>query len=82
PENKLLPEAVAQVPLEIRPAIRHQAGRQHAEFTAERYRTVAVEADVAPFICDMAAAYARADLVICRAGALTVCELTGAGLPA
>ncbi len=59
PLNKLLPEALAQVPLEIRPAIRHQAGRQHAEITAERYRTVAVEADVAPFISDMAAAYAR-----------------------
>ena len=58
PLNKLLPEALAQVPLEIRPAIRHQAGRQHAEITAERYRTVAVEADVAPFISDMAAAYA------------------------
>ncbi len=41
PLNKLLPEALAQVPLEIRPAIRHQAGRQHAEITAERYRTVA-----------------------------------------
>ena len=67
PLNKLLPEALAQVPLEIRPAIRHQAGRQHAEITAERYRTVAVEADVAPFISDMAAAYAWADLVICRA---------------
>lgn len=79
PLNKLLPEALAQVPLEIRPAIRHQAGRQHAEITAERYRTVAVEADVAPFISDMAAAYAWADLVICRAGALTVSELDGGG---
>ncbi len=81
PLNKLLPEALAQVPLEIRPAIRHQAGRQHAEITAERYRTVAVEADVAPFISDMAAAYAWADLVICRAGALTVSELTAADCP-
>ncbi|MFV3411346.1 undecaprenyldiphospho-muramoylpentapeptide beta-N-acetylglucosaminyltransferase [Pseudomonas nitroreducens] len=81
PLNKLLPEALAQVPAEIRPAIRHQAGRQHDEVTAERYRAAGVEADVAPFIADMAAAYAWADLVICRAGALTVSELTAAGLP-
>ncbi|MNO73573.1 UDP-N-acetylglucosamine transferase [compost metagenome] len=81
PLNKLLPAALALIPAEQRPAIRHQAGRQHAEITAERYREVAVEADVAPFISDMASAYAWADLVICRAGALTVSELTAAGLP-
>ncbi|MCY1520554.1 UDP-N-acetylglucosamine transferase [compost metagenome] len=81
PLNKLLPAALALVPAEQRPAIRHQAGRQHAQITAERYREAAVEADVAPFISDMAAAYAWADLVICRAGALTVSELTAAGLP-
>jgi len=62
--------------------VRHQAGRQHVEVTAERYANVAVEADVQPFIADMAAAYAWADLVICRAGALTVAELTATGLPA
>ncbi|MXS20590.1 undecaprenyldiphospho-muramoylpentapeptide beta-N-acetylglucosaminyltransferase [Pseudomonas oryzihabitans] len=82
PLNKLLPDALAQLPAGLRPNVRHQAGRQHAEVTAERYANVAVEADVQPFIADMAAAYAWADLVICRAGALTVAELTATGLPA
>ncbi|VXB39535.1 N-acetylglucosaminyl transferase [Pseudomonas sp. 8AS] len=81
PLNKLLPAALAKLPAELRPQVFHQAGKQHAEITAERYREVAVEAEVAPFIKDMAHAYAWADLVICRAGALTVSELAAAGLP-
>ncbi|MEK1907508.1 MAG: undecaprenyldiphospho-muramoylpentapeptide beta-N-acetylglucosaminyltransferase [Pseudomonas sp.] len=81
PLNKLLPAALAKVPAELRPQLFHQAGKQHAEITAERYRQVAVEAEVAPFIKDMAHAYAWADLVVCRAGALTVSELAAAGLP-
>jgi len=81
PLNKLLPAALAQVSAELRPQIRHQAGKQHAEVTAGRYREAGVEAEVLPFIRDMAGAYAWADLVICRAGALTVSELAAAGLP-
>jgi UDP-N-acetylglucosamine--N-acetylmuramyl-(pentapeptide) pyrophosphoryl-undecaprenol N-acetylglucosamine transferase len=81
PLNKLLPAALAKVAGELRPQVFHQAGKQHDQVTAERYREVAVEAEVAPFIKDMAAAYAWADLVICRAGALTVSELAAAGLP-
>ncbi|WP_248803283.1 undecaprenyldiphospho-muramoylpentapeptide beta-N-acetylglucosaminyltransferase [Pseudomonas sp. MWU13-2100] len=81
PLNKLLPEALAQVPAEYRPEVFHQAGRNHDEITAERYKAVGVEAQVAPFIKDMAQAYGWADLVVCRAGALTVSELAAAGLP-
>jgi UDP-N-acetylglucosamine--N-acetylmuramyl-(pentapeptide) pyrophosphoryl-undecaprenol N-acetylglucosamine transferase len=81
PLNKLLPEALAQVPADIRPEVFHQAGKHHDEVTAERYRTAGVEAQVAPFIKDMAQAYGWADLVVCRAGALTVSELAAAGLP-
>jgi UDP-N-acetylglucosamine--N-acetylmuramyl-(pentapeptide) pyrophosphoryl-undecaprenol N-acetylglucosamine transferase len=81
PLNKLLPEALAQVPLAYRPEVFHQAGKKHDEITAQRYREVGVEARVAPFIEDMARAYAWADVVICRAGALTISELAAAGLP-
>lgn len=82
PLNQLLPAALAKLPVDQRPQVFHQAGKQHAEITAERYRQAGVDAQVAPFITDMAAAYAYADLVICRAGALTVSELAAAGLPA
>ncbi|MEE5042613.1 undecaprenyldiphospho-muramoylpentapeptide beta-N-acetylglucosaminyltransferase [Pseudomonas alliivorans] len=81
PLNKLLPEALAQLPEEIRPEVFHQAGKHHDGITAERYRNVGVEAQVAPFIQNMAQAYSWADLVVCRAGALTISELAAAGLP-
>lgn len=81
PLNKLLPEALAQLPEEIRPEVFHQAGKNHDEITAERYRNAGVEAQVAPFIQNMAQAYSWADLVVCRAGALTISELAAAGLP-
>ncbi|HLA32118.1 MAG TPA: undecaprenyldiphospho-muramoylpentapeptide beta-N-acetylglucosaminyltransferase [Pseudomonas sp.] len=81
PLNKLLPAALALVPDELRPHVFHQAGKQHDGITGERYRAAGVEAQVAPFIKDMARAYAWADLVVCRAGALTVSELAAAGLP-
>jgi UDP-N-acetylglucosamine--N-acetylmuramyl-(pentapeptide) pyrophosphoryl-undecaprenol N-acetylglucosamine transferase len=62
--------------------IRHQAGAKHAETTARAYADAGVQAQVSPFIADMAQAYAWADLVICRSGALTVSELAAAGVGA
>lgn len=82
PLNKLVPAALAQLPKELRPEVFHQAGREHDQITRERYAEAAVVAQVVPFISDMARAYAWADLVICRAGALTVSELAAAGLAA
>ena len=80
--NEIVPQALAQLPAEARPQVRHQAGKAHADHTRSCYAGAAVEAEVEPFIADMAGAYAWADLVICRAGALTVSELSAAGVAA
>lgn len=81
PLNKLLPEALRLIAPEQRPEVVHQTGRQHAGLTLERYKTAGVEAEVVPFIDDMARAYTWADAVVCRAGALTIAELAATGLP-
>ena len=79
PLNKLIPAALALLEDSLRPEVRHQCGEQHGEVTQQRYAEASVEADVSPFIDNMAEAYAWADLVICRAGALTVSELAVMG---
>jgi UDP-N-acetylglucosamine--N-acetylmuramyl-(pentapeptide) pyrophosphoryl-undecaprenol N-acetylglucosamine transferase len=78
--NELIPEAIARLPLELRPQIWHQTGKNHADATTVLYKQHQVRAKVDAFIEDMAAAYAWADMVICRAGALTVSELMAAGV--
>ena len=78
--NELLPQAVASLPQDARPSVWHQCGRQHLELTQQAYTDAGIEARIEPFIEDMAAAYAWADLVICRAGALTIAELAAAGV--
>ncbi|TNE80125.1 MAG: undecaprenyldiphospho-muramoylpentapeptide beta-N-acetylglucosaminyltransferase [Gammaproteobacteria bacterium] len=78
--NQLLPEALALLPEAGRPQVIHQCGRAHQQVTEEAYQQAGVEAQVEPFIADMAAAYGWADLVICRSGALTVSELAAAGV--
>ncbi len=80
--NQILPRALALVPAEERPQVRHQAGERTLEAALEGYRAAGVEAEVVPFIGDMAEAYGWADLALCRAGALTVSELAAAGLGA
>ncbi|WIX34262.1 undecaprenyldiphospho-muramoylpentapeptide beta-N-acetylglucosaminyltransferase [Salinicola sp. JS01] len=79
--NERLPEALAALPAEARPAVRHQAGRDKESATQVRYREAGVAAEVSDFIDDMAAAYAWADLIVCRAGALTIAELSAAAKP-
>ncbi len=76
--NEQLPPALARQEVEME--IRHQAGRGKAEATESLYRELALEARVSEFIEDMAEALAWADLVICRAGALTVSELAAVGV--
>lgn len=78
--NRVLPAAFALLTPAEQPEIWHQTGqRQHAE-TEQAYRAAGVTARVTPFIEDMAQAYAWADLVVCRAGAMTVAELAAAGV--
>jgi len=80
--NQVVPSAIALLPTQLRPEILHQTGERTVDTALEAYRAVGVEAEVRPFIDDMAAAYAWADLAVCRAGALTVTELAAAGLGA
>ncbi|MFC4259366.1 undecaprenyldiphospho-muramoylpentapeptide beta-N-acetylglucosaminyltransferase [Marinobacter lacisalsi] len=80
--NERMPLAVARLPEDIRPDIRHQCGERNHEATLAAYGDAGVDASVEPFIRDMADAYAWADLVVCRAGALTVSELCAAGVGA
>ena len=80
--NRLLPEALAQLPPAARPQVRHQAGSRNLEATQAAYASAGVAAEVLPFIDDMAAAYAWADFAICRAGAMTICVLQAVGLGA
>ncbi len=80
--NERVPAAVALLPEDQRPEIRHQAGERTLQVARDSYRRADVQAEITPFIGDMAEAYAWADLVICRAGALTVSELAAAGVAA
>ena len=80
--NEIVPQALAEMVPAERPVIWHQAGQNKEGVTREAYAHAAIEARVDPFIADMAEAYGWADLVICRAGALTVSELAAAGVAA
>ena len=78
--NAIIPQALALIALEVRPHVIHQAGKQHAETVKQSYQQANVQADIEPILDDMAAFYANADLVNCRAGALTIAELAAAGV--
>lgn len=80
--NDLLPKALAKLAVGDRPSVYHQTGEKHFEQTVKAYEAAGVTAKVVPFIADMSDAYAWADIILCRAGALTVSELCAAGLGA
>lgn len=80
--NSAVPAALALLPEAQRPKILHQAGKRHIEETQKFYKYAQTQGDVVEFIADMAEAYAWADVVLCRAGALTVSELAAAGVAA
>ncbi|WP_444893037.1 undecaprenyldiphospho-muramoylpentapeptide beta-N-acetylglucosaminyltransferase [Microbulbifer sp. TRSA001] len=80
--NELVPKAIALLEPSLRPVVVHQAGERHLQAAKDAYKEAAVEAEVVPFIADMAEAYRSADLIICRSGALTVSEISAAGVGA
>jgi UDP-N-acetylglucosamine--N-acetylmuramyl-(pentapeptide) pyrophosphoryl-undecaprenol N-acetylglucosamine transferase len=81
--NVALPQAVAQLSAEERRrlVITHQTGKDDHQQVTSAYQAINFKADVRPFIDDMATAYHKADLVICRAGATTIAEVTALGKP-
>ena len=80
--NRTVPAALALLDRDVRPLVRHQCGERTLDIAREAYAENDVDVDLVPFIEDMAAAYGWADLVICRAGALTIAELCAVGVPA
>ena len=85
--NEVVPRAVALLAPNERPRIVHQAGAKHIEALRENYAaaglaSAAADVELVPFIDDMTSAYANADLVICRSGAMTVSEISAVGVAA
>lgn len=78
--NEAVPKAIGLLQPGKRPQVIHQAGAKHIDDLRANYAAAAVEADIRPFIDDMASAYKNCDLLICRAGALTVAEICAAGV--
>ncbi len=80
--NELVPAALERVKAQVPLNVLHQSGASQLQATQSRYESISVQQDlvrIEPFITDMASAYHWADIVICRAGALTVAEITAAG---
>jgi len=79
--NEIIPQGLALLHADELPQVVHQAGEKHLEALKANYAAAGVAAHCVSFIDDMAGAYGWADLVICRAGALTIAELAAAGVP-
>jgi len=82
PLNRVLTAALARLDAAQRPRVTHQSGERWQAEVAAAYAAAGVEAEVLPFIDDMPRRLAEADLVVCRAGAITVSELCAAGVAA
>ncbi len=80
--NRTVPAALTLLDAQARPLVRHQCGERTLQTAKDAYAENDMDVELMPFIEDMAEVYAWADLVVCRAGALTVAELCAAGLPA
>jgi len=78
--NEIIPQGMARLAESELPQIVHQAGEKHIEALQANYAAAGVQAHCVSFIEDMAGAYEWADVVICRAGALTIAELAAAGV--
>lgn len=78
--NDVIPKALATLPEAQRPEVVHQAGEKHIVMLESNYQQAGVMADTRAYIQDMASQYAWADVVICRAGALTIAELACVGV--
>jgi UDP-N-acetylglucosamine--N-acetylmuramyl-(pentapeptide) pyrophosphoryl-undecaprenol N-acetylglucosamine transferase len=76
--NEALPKAISLLP--EKPAVVHQAGEKHLDALKKNYAEARVEGELVAFIDDMARRYAQADLVVCRAGAVTIAELSAGGM--
>jgi len=80
--NTVVPQALALIPVDQRPQVIHQGGAKHIGQLQTNYAQSGVQAELLAFIEDTAAAFAAADLVICRAGASTVSEIAAVGAAA
>lgn len=80
--NTVVPQALALIAPEQRPVVIHQSGEKQIAELQSNYAQAGVEASLLAFIDDVAGEMARADLLICRAGASTVCEIAAVGVPA
>ncbi|UOO92760.1 undecaprenyldiphospho-muramoylpentapeptide beta-N-acetylglucosaminyltransferase [Vitreoscilla stercoraria] len=80
--NDIVPKALALLSEEQRPSVMHQSGRNKLPALQDAYTQLGLEAQCVEFIDEMVKAYSEADVIVCRAGALTVAELAAAGLGA
>ncbi len=78
--NEAMPKALALMNEQDRPNVVHQTGKKNLETVQQLYKQAGAKADIRPFLDDMATQYAHADVLICRAGALTIAELAAAGV--